>query len=82
MTHNHYSTKRALWALAATMISLLLATDTANAKPRTTAQMKQAAKFILARHTGLGNAAPAKTQGWTLYMGTTNGAETAKIHKR
>lgn len=75
MTHNHYSTKRALWALAATMISLLLATDTANAKPRTTAQMKQAAKFILARHSGLGNAAPAnikvkeitKDEGYVIY---------------
>ena len=61
--------------MAATMISLLLATDTANAKPRTTAQMKQAAKFILARHTGLGNAAPAnikvkeitRDEGYVIY---------------
>lgn len=57
MTHN--ITKRTLCALAVTMFALLLATDTANAKPRTAAQMKQAAKFIFAKHGKMKNAAPA-----------------------
>ena len=73
MTHN--ITKRTLCALAVTMFALLLGTDTANAKPRTAAQMKQAAKFIFAKHGKMKNAAPAnikvkqiaKNDGYVIY---------------
>ena len=58
----HNLTKRTLCALAVTMFALLLATDTANAKPRTAAQMKQAAKYIFAKHAKMRNAAPANIQ--------------------